>query len=107
MVVQSLLPGSPEDLSAEGNRLQNISQAAVYPNPEHTPVTNTFNELCPACKVEVPLRDITTAVCDNGHRWGTFNSFNMFRGSLIYSCSSLFDHYFHTFDDPCSNMRRM
>ncbi|KAG6878555.1 hypothetical protein C0992_007917 [Termitomyces sp. T32_za158] len=67
MVVQSLLPGSPEDISAEGNRLQNMSQGVVYPNPEYTPVANTFNEHCPACKVEVPLQDITTAVCANGY----------------------------------------
>ncbi|KAG6909755.1 hypothetical protein DXG01_015471 [Tephrocybe rancida] len=69
MVVQSLLPGSPEDLSAEGNKLQAISQAAVHPNPQETPVTNSFNELCPACGVEVLLEDITTAVCTNGHTW--------------------------------------
>ncbi|KAG6888595.1 hypothetical protein C0995_007114 [Termitomyces sp. Mi166 len=72
MVVQSLLPGSPEDLSIEGKRLQNISQAVVYSNSQDILVTNTFNELCPACKVEVPLQDITTAVCTNGHTWGMF-----------------------------------
>ncbi|KAG6844758.1 hypothetical protein H0H87_003981 [Tephrocybe sp. NHM501043] len=69
MVVQSLLPGSPEDLSTEGNALQKISQAVVYPNPEDRPITNTFNERCPACGVEVPLEDITNAVCSNGHSW--------------------------------------
>jgi general transcription factor 3C protein 4 len=66
MVVQSLLPGSPADLSAEGNYLSTIAQRALP-----VPAVNTFNELCPACRVEVPLQDITTAACANGHTWGT------------------------------------
>ncbi|KAF5383669.1 hypothetical protein D9615_003787 [Tricholomella constricta] len=70
VVVQSLLPGSPADLSAEGHNLQTISQTAVFPDPHQVPVANSFNELCPACRVEVPLQDITTAVCANGHTWG-------------------------------------
>jgi general transcription factor 3C protein 4 len=65
MVVQSLLPGSPPDLSAEGDHLSAITQAALS-----VPAVNTFNELCPACQVEVPLQDITTAACSNGHTWG-------------------------------------
>ncbi|GLB40900.1 putative transcription factor IIIC subunit delta N-term [Lyophyllum shimeji] len=69
MVVQSMLPGSPPDLSAEGENLQAVSQAAVFPDPSLAPVTNIFNELCPACRVEVPLQDITTATCSNGHTW--------------------------------------
>lgn len=64
MVVQSLLPGSPPDLSEEGHRLSAIVQASLP-----VPAVNTFNELCPACRVEVPLQDITTAVCSNGHTW--------------------------------------
>ncbi|KAG6827225.1 hypothetical protein H0H92_012724 [Tricholoma furcatifolium] len=69
MVVQSLLPGSPKDLSAEGSDLQKISQATINSRSPTEPVTNSFNERCPACGVEVPLQDITTAVCSNGHRW--------------------------------------
>ncbi|RDB16625.1 hypothetical protein Hypma_002848 [Hypsizygus marmoreus] len=69
MVVQSLLPGSPPDLSEEGNSLSAISQTTVFPDPQSAPVTNSFNEVCPACRVEVPLEDITTAICSNGHTW--------------------------------------
>ncbi|KAF8066594.1 transcription factor IIIC subunit delta N-term-domain-containing protein [Lyophyllum atratum] len=69
MVVQSLLPGSPQDLSAEGHNLQATSQAVVFPDPQLAPVTNSFDEVCPACLVEVPLEDITTATCSNGHSW--------------------------------------
>lgn len=65
MVIQSLLPGSPPDLTAEGKHLSSIAQAALP-----APANNTFNELCPACQVEVPLQDITTAICSNGHTWG-------------------------------------
>ena len=33
-------------------------------------IASQLNEICPACGVQVPLRDITMAVCDNGHSWG-------------------------------------
>ncbi|KAF9465990.1 putative zinc-finger of transcription factor IIIC complex-domain-containing protein [Collybia nuda] len=69
MVVQSLLPGSPEDLSAEGNHLSTIVQTVVSTGPQVVSVANIFNERCPACNVEVPLHDITSAVCSNGHTW--------------------------------------
>jgi general transcription factor 3C protein 4 len=68
MVVQSLLPGSPPDLSQEGRDLAALVQGLTS-NPSL--VSNELNEVCPACKVEVSLQDITTATCPNGHTWGT------------------------------------
>ena len=71
MVVQSLLPGSPPDLSEEGRNLSDLVQHLVVGTGPLTPfdVENQLNEICPACGVQVALKDITMAVCDNGHSW--------------------------------------
>ncbi|KAJ6598219.1 putative zinc-finger of transcription factor IIIC complex-domain-containing protein [Mycena vulgaris] len=65
-VVQSLLPGSPPDLSAEGGSLSRAMHAVV---PSTSDIFTGLNEACPACAAEVPLQEITTAVCPNGHTW--------------------------------------
>lgn len=67
IVIQGLLPGLPAELSRE---VQNLSARmnAVLPGLHHETVGIT--ESCPACHVEVPLVDITRAVCENGHVWG-------------------------------------
>ena len=76
MVVQSLLPGSPPDLTEEGKNLSNLVQHSLgtgLMTEEDSPpfdIASQLNEICPACGVQVPLRDITMAVCDNGHSWG-------------------------------------
>lgn len=65
-VIQSLLPGSPPDLSAEAGALSQQVHARLFTQgsgPEEA------NEHCPACNVIVPLLDITKAVCANGHHW--------------------------------------
>ena len=75
MVVQSLLPGSPPDLSEEGRNLSNLVQHLVVGGKGPlTPfdIANQLNEICPACGVQVPLKDITMAICDNGHSWRVF-----------------------------------
>jgi general transcription factor 3C polypeptide 4 len=71
MVVQSLLPESPPDLSEEGRNLSNLVQHLVVGTGPLTPfdIENQLNEICPACGVQVPLKDITMAVCSNGHSW--------------------------------------
>jgi len=69
MVVQSSLPGSPSELSAEGQTLSAIVHSIVPMGPHSASMSNGLMELCPACQVEVPLRDITNAVCSNGHTW--------------------------------------
>ncbi|KAF9067933.1 putative zinc-finger of transcription factor IIIC complex-domain-containing protein [Rhodocollybia butyracea] len=67
LVVQSTLPGSPENLSAEGRQLSEIvNQIVSISQPEHN---SHLNEKCPACGVDVPLQDIIGATCSNGHMW--------------------------------------
>lgn len=93
-----MLPGSPDDLSAEGNHLSAIAQAAVSAGSQPTPVASIFSEHCPACNVEVPLQDITTAVCSNGHTWGVLPIFGHYLRaaiSFVHSYSSLLNHDFH------------
>lgn len=76
MVLQSLLPGSPPDLTEEGRNLSNLVQHLERPmmeEEEESPpfdIASQLNEICPACGVQVRLQDITKAVCDNGHSWG-------------------------------------
>jgi general transcription factor 3C protein 4 len=71
MIVQSLLPGSPPDLSEEGRNLSDLVKHLVVGTRPLTPfdIANQLNETCPACGIQVPLKDITMAVCDNGHSW--------------------------------------
>lgn len=77
MIVQSLLQGCPPELTEEGNQLSLLIQPlldATSSSESATPesLTAKLNESCPACGVDVPLEDITSAVCANGHRWGMF-----------------------------------
>lgn len=64
-VVQSLLPGSPQDLADEAQALSDILTASFSIDP----AIAALHEHCPACHAEVPLRDITRATCPNGHAW--------------------------------------
>ncbi|KAJ7916764.1 putative zinc-finger of transcription factor IIIC complex-domain-containing protein [Mycena leptocephala] len=66
MVVQSLLAGSPSDLTSEGEHLSTVLRSVV---PVDSDVFMGLNESCPACMAEVPLQDITSAVCPRGHTW--------------------------------------
>ncbi|OJA09194.1 hypothetical protein AZE42_00702 [Rhizopogon vesiculosus] len=65
-VVQSLLPGSPQDLADEAQSLSDTITISFAIDPAVT----GLHELCPACHAEVPLQDITSATCPNGHTWG-------------------------------------
>lgn len=67
MVVQSLLPGSPPDLTAEGQSLSDSLHTVVPPGSSD--IFIGLNEECPACKAEVQLENITSAVCPSGHTW--------------------------------------
>ncbi|KAJ8588488.1 hypothetical protein M405DRAFT_740181 [Rhizopogon salebrosus TDB-379] len=72
-VVQSLLPGSPQDLADEAQALSDTLTTSFAIDPAVT----GLHELCPACHAEVPLQDITGATCPNGHTWArcTITSF--------------------------------
>ncbi|PPQ96911.1 hypothetical protein CVT26_005897 [Gymnopilus dilepis] len=101
MIVQSLLPGCPADLSEEGRHLSALIQPLMEGRPGilvpagvQTPsmpsdeIVTKLNETCPACGVEVPLQDITTAVCANGHRWGAYCNILWMSGWLT-TCHSI------------------
>ncbi|KAF7377460.1 hypothetical protein MSAN_00167800 [Mycena sanguinolenta] len=67
LVVQSLLPGCPSDLKAEGEDLNTVLRTAVV--ADDSDIFMSLEETCPACKAEVSLEDITRAVCARGHAW--------------------------------------
>lgn len=69
MIVQSLLPGSPDDVSAEGRNLA-ATVRVLFPSLPQPTTENGLNEPCPACQIDIPLTDITNALCPNGHAWG-------------------------------------
>lgn len=91
MIVQSLLPGCPPDLAEEGKQLSVAIQPLIDSSTADKDKTGSdgvvtlLNESCPACKVEVPFHDITTAVCNNGHTWGKSHSLLMI--TLLLSLS--------------------
>ncbi|KAG2040160.1 putative zinc-finger of transcription factor IIIC complex-domain-containing protein [Suillus americanus] len=64
-VVQSLLPGSPQDLADEAQALSDTLTTSFSIDP----AIAALHEHCPACRAEVPLHDITRATCPNGHAW--------------------------------------
>jgi general transcription factor 3C polypeptide 4 len=69
MVVQSSLPGCPPELHTEARSLSSAVQANGIVDEQD--IFSAFDELCPACHVAVPLLNITSAMCTNGHVWGT------------------------------------
>ena len=78
IVVKALLPGTPEDVAAEAQNLSRQVQVAVPADFDVTSSTFGLEELCPACRAPVPLADITTAACPNGHVWGMSLFLSMF-----------------------------
>lgn len=71
IVVQCMLPGTPQELSSEAQILSN-KVTTSSPPAEYEGASGGILELCPACGVEVPLTDIAVAICSNGHRWCEF-----------------------------------
>jgi len=87
IVVQSLLAGSPADLSQEGQFLssliQPLAEASASPSTSahqtadpslastssQDNISRMLTEGCPACGLAVPLENITSARCGNGHTW--------------------------------------
>ncbi|KAF4621633.1 hypothetical protein D9613_012593 [Agrocybe pediades] len=76
VIAQSMLPGCPPDLAEEGQKLYILTRTLIEGNGavESTvpsdEIVNKLKESCPACGLEIPLQDITTAACANGHTWG-------------------------------------
>ncbi|KAF8192909.1 hypothetical protein BJ912DRAFT_961343 [Pholiota molesta] len=80
IILQSLLHGCPADLTEEGKQLSALIQPFIETSntaagSTEEGILTKLNESCPACGVEVPLQDITTAVCSNGHTWGSYFRF--------------------------------
>lgn len=93
-MVQGLLPGLPPDLAKEAQELSvRLStavpgltrlNAALHGNDQDQ-VTTGLSESCPACHVNIPLVDITGALCENGHAWSkNENLSDAFRDSAYY-----------------------
>lgn len=66
VVVQCMLPGTPQGLSAEA---ETLAEKITLSFPSSGGAKDGLLEKCPACSVEIPLADTASAVCSNGHRW--------------------------------------
>jgi hypothetical protein len=93
MVVQALLPGTPEFLSTEANQLKQLIDTSTLP---FQPDINIFSEKCPACSVEIPLTDINSAKCTNGHVWGTSFDAMLYQACVDNLSSPLLYHNFYS-----------
>lgn len=63
VILQSRSDGQSQVLQSKALELERLLQTMPIAG-EHP-----LEEICPACKTEVPFRDIRTAVCQNGHPW--------------------------------------
>nr|GAT46332.1 predicted protein [Mycena chlorophos] len=70
MVMHTLLADQsvPEDLKEEGQILAH-KMTEIIPGTL-AEVANGLNESCPACRVNIPFTEVTSAVCERGHHWG-------------------------------------
>lgn len=66
VVIQCMLPGTPEELSVEA---QTLADKITSSFPTSGGALSGVLEQCPACGVEIPLADAASAECLNGHRW--------------------------------------
>jgi Putative zinc-finger of transcription factor IIIC complex len=71
IVARSIVPGAPPDLCDEAQRLLGSVRARVFGESAPLPlVLGSSEEPCPACREQIPLRDLNNAVCSRGHAWG-------------------------------------
>ena len=66
-----------------------------------------IGEECPACKSEIPFRDVRTAACQNGHPWGkcTLPGFsNGFVHTFANAFSPMLSHHAGTCDFSGANV---
>ncbi|KAH9943814.1 transcription factor IIIC subunit delta N-term-domain-containing protein [Amylocystis lapponica] len=80
VIAQASLPGIPADLMREAEYL-----AVLMDSVDGTSGIGGIDELCPACHAPVPLEDIATAECPNGHVWGGWNCKKFTRGIMSSS----------------------
>jgi len=63
--------------------------------PSEADIMTQLLELCPACGLEVPLEDITSAVCRDGHTWGVHSPLLFFLFRTYHSFSKMLDNDIH------------
>ena len=66
-----------------------------------------IEEECPACKTEIPFRDIRTAACNNGHPWSESPKFCFPQHFYLLArkqTSSMLDHHTRTWNFSGTNM---
>ena len=92
VIVQSLLAGSPEDLTTEAHAL---SEATKTKFASVAPEAFGLTETCPACRSTIPLENLLTAACPNGHAWGKpMLLFISYGTAHCNKTSAVFDHFF-------------
>jgi len=69
VVIRCLLPGMPLALVEAAQNLSKRATEKTAINGTGNPNDHDVEEYCPACGLVVPLTDITTATCPNGHVW--------------------------------------
>lgn len=94
IIVQSMLPGTPADLQAEAQTLSTQIQAAIHSPTDVSMSSLGLDELCPACHAVVPLQDVTTATCPNGHVWRESSSLHNIlpTADAFLFCSTVLGH---------------
>lgn len=103
MVIQSKLPDSPPDIAQEAETLSWAVKNA--PALASATVSVTLNELCPACKCEIPLQDITQAICPKGHTWREHSCNDPCHTVLIGDVlRTMLGYDFHFNDSTCEDL---
>lgn len=53
--------------------------------PQNPEASNepTLDEMCPACHTQIPLQDIFSAVCPNGHVWSQCHNNLRFKEHIL------------------------
>jgi len=84
VVVQCMLPGTPQELSVEA---ETLAEKVTSSFPSSEGAKDGLLEKCPACGVEIPLADTASAACSNGHRWSrcSITSF-ILAGTMVRTC---------------------
>ncbi|EJD07659.1 uncharacterized protein FOMMEDRAFT_16290 [Fomitiporia mediterranea MF3/22] len=85
VIVQSLLEGSPPDLSVMAQALSDLAKNKFT---DAAPEAFGLTETCPACSSPIPLENLLTAVCPMGHAWArcSITSF-ILSTPLVRTCS--------------------
>lgn len=104
VILQSRSDGESQLIQSKALELEQLLQ--TMPIAGELPI----EEECPACKSEIPFRNIRTASCNNGHPWSerlNVNSPESFCLLAWKQFSSMFDHHARTCDFSCTDVPRV